>query len=141
MQQMKIKYFPWSQIVLFVFVLSIACVLLLSLNISVWFITVITLFTYFMTMRDASVIILDAEYLKIFSLNFLVGIHSISRKSIIKIHSIQTLSDDTHEVVGAPYPTMKIRYRLEYLNNSGKKVTVDFLFSMEQLQASNNTTP
>ena len=83
-------------------------------------------------MRDASVIVLDAERLKIISLNFLIGAHSIPRKSIIKINSIQTLQDETYEVYGAPYLTLKRRYELEYLNDKGKKIKVYFSISNRQ---------
>lgn len=105
---------------------------LLILKISFWFLIPAVMFAYFMTMRDASVIVLDAERLKINSLNFLVGVHSIPRKSITKINSIQTLQDETYEVYGSPYLTLKRQYELEYLNNKGKKIKVHFSISNRQ---------
>ena len=89
-----------------------------------------------MTMRDTSVIVLDAEKLKIISLNFLIGAHSIPRRSIIKINSIQTLQDETYEVYGAPYLTLKTKYELEYLNIKEKKTKVHFSISNRQKEKS-----
>jgi len=128
----KINYFPWTEVILLVLAITGSCVLLLILKISFWFIIPTVMFAYFMTMRDASVIVLDAERLKIISLNFLIGAHSIPRKSIIKINSIQTLQDETYEVYGAPYLTLKRRYELEYLNDKGKKIKVYFSISNRQ---------
>lgn len=83
-------------------------------------------------MRDASILVLDAERLKIISLNFIISSHLIPRKSIVKINSIQTLKDETYEVYGAPYLTLKRRYELEYLNTQGKKITAHLSFSNSQ---------
>jgi hypothetical protein len=85
-----------------------------------------------MTMRDASIIVLNADMLKIISFNFLIGSHSIPLKSIVKINSIQTLKDDTYEVYGAPYLTLKRHYELEYTNSKGKIQKVCFLISNKQ---------
>lgn len=126
---MKINYFPWTEVILLVLAIAGSCALLLILRISFWFLIPAIMLAYLMTMRDASIILLDAERLKITSLNFLMGTHSISRKSIIKINSIQTLQDETYEVYGAPYLTLKRRYELEHVNNKGKKIKVYFSIS------------
>jgi len=126
---MKISYFPWTDVILLVLAIAGSCTFFLISNISFWFMIPVIVFAYFITMRDAFIIVLDAERLKITSFNFLISSHLISRRSIIKINSIQTLEDETYEVYGAPYLTLKRRYELEYLDTQGKKITAYFSFS------------
>lgn len=133
---MKTRYFPWTEVILLVLAITVSCAFLLILKISFWLLIPAVIFAYFMTMRDTSVIVLDAEKLKIISLNFLIGAHSIPRRSIIKINSIQTLQDETYEVYGAPYLTLKTKYELEYLNIKEKKTKVHFSISNRQKEKS-----
>lgn len=133
---MKISHFPWTEVVLFLLAVAGAGALLFILKLSFWFLIPAVIFAYFITMREAAIIGLDADRLKIISTNFLIGAHSIPRKSIIKISSVQSLQDETFEVYGAPYLTLKRRYQVEYLNPQGKKLTVHFSISNRQKEQS-----
>jgi hypothetical protein len=129
---MKISYFPRAEVILLVLAIAGACAFLVIVKISFWFLIPAITVAYLMIMQEASIIMLDEERLKIISFNFLIGNHSIPRKSIIKINSIQALIDEGHEVYGAPYATWKRRYELDYSDSKGKKITVQFSISNRQ---------
>jgi len=110
--------------------------ILLILQLSGWLLIPGIIFSYGATMRDAYIIKIDNDLLKITSPNIFIASHVISKKSIIKINSIQTLKDETYEVYGAPYLSLKKGYEIEYWSDKGKKKKAYFSISNKNKEKS-----
>lgn len=117
----KIRYFPTIEIAIFSLAVASLIFILLILELNLWLLIPGTIFSYGAAMRDACIIKIDNDLIKITSLNIFIASHITSKNSIIIINSMQTLQDDTYEVYGAPYPSSKRRYELEYWSPEGKK--------------------
>jgi hypothetical protein len=128
-QYIKVNYFPWTETILFALAIIGTSVCLYILEINAWFMIPAVIFSYAMTMREASIIVIDDDRMKIMSFNYSIGIQSIPLSSINKINSTQTLDDDTYEVYGAPYLTLNRGYELEYIDTKGKTRKVEFKIS------------
>jgi hypothetical protein len=126
---MKTKYVPWMEVIQFA---SFSCgsfVLLYILELSYWSLLPFLVLSYLFTMRDAAIIALSNTTLTIVSFNLFVGKHLVPLDSIILVNSKRNLQDETHDVYGAPFLTLRTRYELQYTDKIGKTKLVRFSFS------------
>jgi len=128
----QITYFPFAEFITFTISLIVTSVLLAISEASQYFLILLIIPCYGMTMRDSYILQLDADRFKITPFNIFIGNSLIRTKSITKINSVQSIEVDDYNVYGAPYFITKRRYQIEYINDKGLISTSHFSISNKQ---------
>lgn len=118
---LKINYFPTIEVIIFTLTVLTSITIYVLSGLSWWFLIIVIVFSYLITMGGATIIKLNDDTLKITSFNPFLASPLISTQSIIKINSVQILEHQSDIDFGGSFFLLTRRYEVEYVDTNGKK--------------------
>lgn len=120
-QSTEINYFPLTELLIFTLAVIGSISIYIISDMGLWLLILFVIFSYIVTMGEATIIKCKDDILKIIPFNPLLPSPSINTKSIIKITSVQTLEHQPDIYFGGSFFLFTRRYEVEYFDAKGRK--------------------
>lgn len=122
----SIKYFPLTELILFLIATTLIFVVVNNFNLSNWISLLLTSVSYFIFLGGTNLITLTGDKIQITFLNLIGGQVSIELNKVTKIWTTETFEQETTIDFETGYYLFKRNYNMEYIDKKDKKRLLNF---------------
>jgi hypothetical protein len=122
----SIKYYPWTELGLFLLATAFAVVVVNRFDLSVWLSVLLGTISYFIFLGGSNLINVADDKIEITFLNLFSGRASIDFKKVKRLWSEQSYEAETDYSVENTYYVFSRQYNLEFLDEKGRSKVLNF---------------